>query len=176
MVTFFTHVYFVSCSELTENEVLSSNLKYIIMKKLTAYILIFCVLNISFIGCATSKLVSIEEVNEMANHKYLIIHTPKKKYKLVDYAFSDHKLEGKLEILTKYKGFNIHVYTLRNFPIKLDKNSSEYVELLEPEISKITYKKEKVGMSILLAAGGILGIVFLIGIIDIAVNGIDINL
>ena len=146
------------------------------MKKLTTYILIFCVLNISFNSCVTSSLISVEEINEMANNKFLIIHTPQKNYKLVDYIFTDHKLEGKLEILTKYKGFNIHVYTLRNFNIKLDKNSSEYVEVLESEISKITYKKEKVGLTILVAASSMLGIIILIGMIDIAVNGFDIHL
>jgi len=139
------------------------------MKKLISVILVFGILNISFSRCTSSKLLSVEEASQLQpDKKYLILHDLHWEYTLNNYEFTDNKLKGELTKLSKIYGYNVHVYTPHNFNVKVDKNSSLYVELDKSEISKITYTKIKTGSTILLAAGGILGIMFII-----AVNSLD---
>jgi len=143
--------------------------KKLIMKKLISVFLVLGILNITFSGCTSSKLLSVEEASQIQpDKKYLILHDLHREYTLNNYEFADNKLKGELTRLSKIHGYNIHVYTSHNFDVKVDKNSSLYVELDRSEISKITYTKIKTGSTILLATGGILGIMFII-----AVNSLD---
>jgi hypothetical protein len=145
------------------------------MKKLISVILVFSILNITFSGCTSSKLISVEEASQMQNsNKYLILHDQLRTFRLNNYELTDNKLKGELTKLTKKSGNNVHVYTPLNFDVKVDEKSNISIELNKTEISKITYVKNKTGATVLLVVGGLLGIIIVAG--ALSVNNMNIDL
>lgn len=143
------------------------------MKKLISVILVFGMLNVTFTGCKSSKLLSIDEASQKQHrYKYLILHDQKKNYILNNYEFTDTKLKGELTKISKKGGYNIHVYTSLSFEFEVVKNSSQYFEMDKSNISKITYTKNNTGATILLIAGGLVGIFIVAVVHDLNVNGL----
>jgi hypothetical protein len=149
------------------------------MKKLFSIILAFSMLNLTFSGCTSSKLLSIEEASQQ-QHKseYLILHDFKKTYILNNYEFTETKLKGELTAYSKKGGGNVHVYTPFNFDIQVVKNSSQYFEMNRTGISKIAYIQNNTGVTVLLIIGvvaGLLGIIIVAFAIDANANGLDMS-
>jgi len=135
------------------------------MKKLISVILVFGILNITFSGCTSTKLFSIDEASQMQqSKKSLILHDQSRTFMLNNYEFTDNQLKGELTKLSKKGGNNIHVYTPLNFDVKVDENSIIDFELNKSEISKITYTKNKTGATVLLVVGGLLAIIIVAGV------------
>jgi hypothetical protein len=149
------------------------------MKKLTSVILVFGILNITFSGCTSSKLISVEEASQQQhNSEYLILHDLKKTYVLNNYEFTETKLKGELTAYSKKGGNKVHVYTPLSFDIQVVKDSSQYFEMDKLNISKIAFIKNKTDATILLIIGvvaGLLGIVFTAVLVDINTNGLNIS-
>ena len=146
------------------------------MRKSCALILLFCILNLTFSSCGTSRLTSLEEAKEQTiDNNYLILHTPVEKYKLTDYVFEEDRLKGNVERISKYRGFNIHVYTRYLSIRNIDKNSGMYLEIEKSKIKKIIYKKERLGLKILAVTGGIFGAIVVFSAIDFYTNGFDLH-
>ena len=149
------------------------------MKKLISIILVFGILNISFPGCTSSKLLSVEEASQMQqSKKYLILHDQSKTYRLDDYEFTNTKLKGELTMYSKKSGNNIHVYTPLNFQLLVSENKSQYFEMDRSNIDKMIYLKNKTDATVLLIVGGLLGLVGIIVAavaIDMNTNGINLS-
>lgn len=144
------------------------------MKRLISIILVFGILNITFSGCTSSKLLSVEEASQMQNNKKsLILHIQNKTYKLNDYEFTDTKLKGELNLYQNKAGNYIHAYTQINFNSNITQNGSQYFEMDKSDINKITVVKIKTGSTIFVALGGLFGIVVIAG--AIAVNNMHVN-
>jgi len=145
------------------------------MKKLISIILVFGILNITFSGCTSSKLLSIDEMFKLkSKNEYLVLHDQKTTYILNNYEFTDTKLKGELTAYSKKSGQNVHVYTPLNFDVKVDENSRIDFELNKSDISKITYIENKTGATVLLVVGGLVGILIVAG--AISVNNMEIDL
>jgi len=145
------------------------------MKKLISIILVFGILNITFSGCTSSKLLSIDEMFKLkSKNEYLVLHDQKTTYILNNYEFTDTKLKGELTTYSKKSGQNVHVYTPLNFDVKVDENSRIDFELNKSDISKITYIENKTGATVLLVVGGLVGIIIIAG--AISVNNMEIDL
>lgn len=153
--------------------------KELIMKKLISIILVFGILNITFSGCTSSKLLSVEETSQMQpDKKYLILHNQTKTYMLYNYEFTDTKLKGELTSFSKRSGNNINVYTPLNFELKADEKTSQFFEMDKLSINKIAYIKNEPVNTVLLVFGGLLGLFGIIVagvVIDMNTNGINMS-
>jgi len=149
------------------------------MKNFISIVLVFGMLNVTFSGCTSSKLLSIEEVSQQQNKsQYLILHDFKKTYILNNYEFTETKLKGELTAYSKKRGENLHVYTQFNFDIQVIKNSSQYFEMDKSNISKIALIKSKTDETVLLIVGvvaALLGIIVVAAVVDMNKNGLDMS-
>lgn len=133
------------------------------MKKLFNIFFIVCILNTTFISCKTNKMLSVDEASSMGKEeRSLIFHTPKKTYNLRDYKFLDDKLVGQLEQKTKQKGSAIHVYSDINYELVIDEFHSEYLELSNSHIQKITYSKVSAGKTVIWSSVLIVSVLWLV--------------
>jgi hypothetical protein len=124
------------------------------MKKTASVLVVFCILNASFVSCRTHKMLSVNEASEIKNAKNsLLLHTPSETFKLYNYKFSDTMLVGDLMEKTKIKGYVIHVHTKQNFHLEFDGNTVHYCELSISNIEKITYSRVSTGKTILFVGG-----------------------
>lgn len=140
------------------------------MKKLISILLSICVL-IFAPGCQSAKLLSMDEASAMStDKKYIVLHTPKRVYKLVDYKLTDDSVEGNLMKFSGKNTYAINMYTIFILDYKLDNEESQYIKLPKSVIEKITYAKPSPEKTALAVLGGI-GVIVLIGVI--AVNSMS---
>jgi len=83
--------------------------------------------------------------------KHLILHTPKSKYNLYDYKFTEETLEGFLKSLTDKKKFGLHVYTNLNFEIGLGKDSILQITIPKSNIETVRFHSLNIWKTALLA-------------------------
>ena len=137
------------------------------MKKIATFFFAICILNASFVGCKTHKMLSVNEASEMKYvNNSLLLHTPSKTYKLDNYKFSDTMLLGELMKKIKIKGYVIHVHTKQYFYLELDEHTGHYCEIPISNIEKITYSKVSTGKTVMFVAGVWLVTVLILGLTD----------
>jgi len=142
------------------------------MKKIVSILLVFCILSFSP-GCQSAKLLSMDEASTMStDKKYIVLHTPKRVYKLVDYKFTNDSVEGNLMKFSGKNTYAINIYTIFILDYKLENEERQYIKLPKSVIEKITYAKDSPEKTILAVLGGI-GVIVLIGVI--AVNNMTID-
>jgi len=134
------------------------------MKKLISILLTICILILAP-GCQSAKLLSMDEASAMStDKKYIVLHTPKRTYKLYNYKFTDDSIEGDLMKFSGKNTYAINMYTIFILDFKLENKESQYIKLPKSVIEKITYAKDSPGKTALAVLGGI-GVIVLIGVI-----------
>lgn len=139
------------------------------MKKIISIILVFAFFNITFSGCMSSKLLSIEEVSQKQHsNEFLILHVQKRIFLLKNFEFTDTKLKGELTKYSKKRGYNVHVYTPVDIHIKAVENSSQYFEMEKSDISKISYLKFNYAGTTVLFVAGTIGLIYLVALVSLS--------
>lgn len=142
------------------------------MKKISAIILAFCVLNLS-LSCTTSKIITYDEMEEEdAGMEYLILHTPKGEYSLYNFKYTQEGIEGELSKFKLKNGFFIHVYSYEDIDLKVKRDTNYPYLVNKDDIKKIEYSQTNIGARYLTALGIVIGIIIIGGVIDFAINGI----
>ncbi len=126
--------------------------------------LCYCILALSS-GCQTTRLLSIDEASNMsADKKYIILQTPQRTYKLVNYKFTDEYVEGDLMQFSGKNTNAINIYTALLLDVKLDVDEIKFIKLQKSAIQKIDYTKESSGKTVITIVC-IMGVIIIGGVI-----------
>jgi hypothetical protein len=112
-----------------------------VMTRTLALAFIFCVLTTQ-LSCTSMKSVSMDRASSMQTRKdYIVLHTPNKIYKVVNYEFSNDSLIGEMSRFSGSKNGVVHVYTNMIFDLTFDSESFKNLNLPRSHIHRIAFKK-----------------------------------
>lgn len=124
------------------------------MKKLTSWLLVYCILLIQ-VGCVTTRYLSFEQAAEAKHKKFLVLHTPKQVFNLYNYTFTDEGLNGTLKPVISERLVNLHVYTNLHFDLKDSQISSNQIFIPKSNITNLTVPSLGAGKTLLIIGAGI---------------------
>lgn len=143
-------------------------------QKIISFLMIFILL-IQLSGCYSYKIISSSDLPHPNSYEYtFIINDQNTRYVLENTVISNGIFIGKLSSGNLYIKGKINVYLSSDTVMKI--NPENILSTPLDGIAKVEIKKLETGKTVLLTIAGLVLGFMTIGLIDLAINGIDMEL